>query len=220
MIAKNVMMAGALLLVSAGVACAAPALSPVAPQNTAPITLVSDSQDVVHDETTGTILHSTWGPCVRTKWMKPSDPCAPAVAETPPPPAPPPLQISREERTVYFAFNQAVISPEMQQRLDTLAQKLRSERSVRGARIVGYADRIGNAGYNEKLSKKRAEAVKEFLVSKGIINTSVADTRWEGSKDSVTDCPDKLKRTKLITCLQGDRRVEVEIDYYPESAPQ
>jgi outer membrane protein OmpA-like peptidoglycan-associated protein len=214
---KNVMMTGTLLLMSAGIACAAPASS-ATPQSNRPIVLVSESQDVVHDETTGTVVHSTWGPCVRTKWMNPNDPCAPAEAAPPPPP--PPLQISREERTVYFAFNEAALSPEMRQRLETLAYKLRSEQNVRGARIVGYADRIGNPAYNEKLSKKRAETVRQFLVSKGIINTSVADTRWVGAKDSVTNCPNDLKRTQLIECLQGDRRVEVEIDYYPAQAPQ
>lgn len=200
MIRTNTMvMAGVLLLMSAGAASA------------------GDARDVVHDETTGTVVHSSSGACVRTQWMSPDDVCAPAdapVAQVAPPPRR--MEISREERTVYFAFNQATLSPEMKQRLDSLATKLKSEKSVKGAHIVGYADRIGDPGYNEKLSKKRAEAAKGYLISKGIINTSVADTRWVGSADPVTTCPDKLKKPKLIDCLQGDRRVEVEIDYYPD----
>lgn len=211
---KKMMMAGLLLLMSTSVACAAPP-SPTAPQNNTPYTKVSDTHDVVHDEATGTIVHSTSGECVRTKWMNSTDLCGPTetrVAHA--------LELSREERTVYFAFNKATLSPEMKQRLDTLAIKLKSEKSVKGARIVGYADRIGNPVYNEKLSKKRAESAKKYLISKGIINTEVADTRWLGATESVTNCPDTLKKPELITCLQGDRRVEVEIDYFPEQSNQ
>ena len=114
---------------------------------------------------------------------------------------------------MYFGFNLASLSPEMKQKLDTLANTLMSASNVKGARIVGYADRIGNPGYNEKLSKKRAENVKQYLIAKGLINTQVADTRWLGSSTPTTDCPANLKRADLLNCLQPDRRVEVEIDY-------
>jgi len=176
-----------------------------------------DRRDVVRDETTGTIVHSTSGACVRTQWMNCCDVCATQVA------TPRMLNrstittLSREERTVYFGFNQANLSPEMKQRLDTLALKLKSDNNVKGARIVGYADRIGSPGYNEMLSKKRAENARRYLVQRGIVNARVADTRWLGSSTSVTDCPDDLRRPELINCLQEDRRVEVEIDYFPET---
>jgi outer membrane protein OmpA-like peptidoglycan-associated protein len=224
---KKMMMTGLLLLL-AGPAYAAPT-SPAMPQNNFPVTLISDSQDVVHDEVNGSVIHSTSGACVRTKWMSPSDICAPAeppptpVAHVapppPPPPPPPPIKLSREERTVYFVFNKDGLTPEMKQRLDTLAAKLKSDKDVKGARIIGYADRIGHPDYNEKLSKKRAENVSEYLIAKGIINTKVADTRWLGATTPITDCSSKLKKPKLVDCLQPDRRVEVEIDYFPEVQP-
>ncbi len=184
---------------------------------------LAQSRDVVHDETSGTILRSTSGACVRTKWSSDTDACQtePVVpVATPrivPPPPPPPrvVSVSREERTVYFPFNQTGLTPDMKDRLDTLAVKLKSEKSVKGAHIVGYADRIGNSQYNQQLSKKRAEVAQQYLVARGLINTSVADTRWVGSSEPVTQCSSKLPHAKLVDCLQQDRRVEVEIDYFP-----
>lgn len=175
--------------------------------------VVADLRDVVYDSS-GTVVRSTSGACVRTQWYNGYDVCGTDVAV-----AAPRLHarvLSREERTAYFGFNQASLSPEMRERLDTLANELRSNDQVRGARIVGYADRIGNPVYNEKLSKRRAEAVRRYLVSRGIINARVADTRWFGERAPATECPDDLSRVELIDCLQKDRRVEVEIDYEPD----
>ncbi len=178
--------------------------------------IVADAREAVHDENGGIVRDESSGTCVRTKWMDNYDVCASEAIK-------PEVEhkveqqkrliLSREERTVYFPFNQASLSPEMQQRLDTLALTLKSDSQVSGARIVGYADRIGSADYNEKLSQLRAETVKEYLTNKGLLNTRVADTRWVGSQMPTTDCPSNLKRPDLINCLQNDRRVEVEIDY-------
>jgi OOP family OmpA-OmpF porin len=172
---------------------------------------IADMRDVVYDDGGGTIVRSSDGECVRTRWMNNMDECSSQIAA--PVEKKTALNLSREERTVYFGFNQASLSPEMRQKLDSLAGILTSSGNVKGARIVGYADRIGNPNYNEKLSKKRAENVKHYLIAHGLINTQVADTRWLGSADPVTSCPDNLKRPELLACLQPDRRVEVEIDY-------
>ncbi len=171
----------------------------------------TDMRDVVRDESNGTVIHSTSGACVRTQWMNNYDACGrPPVVHARS------TQIAVEDRTVYFGFNQTSLSPEMKERLDTLAANLRSDEQVTGARIVGYADRIGRPGYNEKLSKKRAEVVRRYLVSRGIVNMRVAKTRWLGSSEPQTNCPSDITRPALIDCLQKDRRVEVEIDYAPE----
>jgi outer membrane protein OmpA-like peptidoglycan-associated protein len=178
--------------------------------------------DVVHDRLSGTTVHTSNGECVRTGWINDHDECAPpppvVVIEAPtPPPAPRPIiaqpTLSREDRTVYFGFNQAALTPEMQQRLNTLAVTLHSDTNVKGARIVGYADRIGSTSYNEQLSKRRAENVRGYLVDHGLVNTQVAETKWYGNTEPRTSCPNSMKRTDLIACLQKDRRVEVEIDY-------
>ena len=184
----------------------------------------AEPREVVHAERNGTVVRSTDGECVRTKWMKDTDECASAVVQHKvvetqqivQKPAPPPAivtTLSREDRTVYFGFNQASLSPQMQQRLDTLANVAGAQTNVRGAHVYGYADRIGNPSYNEKLSQKRAQAVRGYLAARGLLNAQAGETRWFGESEPATNCPDSLKRPQLIDCLQKDRRVEVEIDY-------
>jgi outer membrane protein OmpA-like peptidoglycan-associated protein len=154
--------------------------------------------DVVHDALTGTVVHNTWGNCVVTKWMVGRNNCG--------------VTISEEARTVYFAFNSAALTREAHMKLDTLARALRAG-GIQQVQVAGYADRMGNPVYNEKLSKKRAEAVRHYLVAHGIAQADVIKTRWLGESEPTTNCPADLKRKDLIACLQPDRRVEVELVY-------
>ncbi len=100
-----------------------------------------------------------------------------------------------------------------QSKLNSLAKALQSMNYITGVSIVGYADRIGNTGYNKKLSERRAKVVEAYLRARGYLNTSVADTRWLGESVPITVCHDGLDRSALIACLQKDRRVTVEIKY-------
>jgi len=122
------------------------------------------------------------------------------------------------EQSAYFSFNDTNLSPEARHQLDMAIENVESLGSVKGARVVGFADHIGSPSYNEKLSKKRAEAVRDYLVSRGIINAKVADTRWFGDSLPATDCHDDLMKPALIACLQNDRRVDVEFDYAAQIA--
>ncbi|MDX2027943.1 MAG: OmpA family protein [Alphaproteobacteria bacterium] len=172
-----------------------------------------DCREVVRDRQ-GHIVHSSNGNCVRTQWMTDHDACASqyvaqeTVRERR-------TELTKEERTVYFAFDRAALSSESRKRLSTLANTLKSDQSVKEARIVGYADRIGSTSYNEKLSKKRAQAVRDYLVANGYTNARVTETRWVGESEPATNCPAEA-RSQLIECLQSDRRVEVEIEYIQE----
>lgn len=157
----------------------------------------AEYNDVVRDAMSGTVVHNTWGNCVVTKWLTSHNNCNSMV-------------ITDEARTIYFAFAQSSLTPMAHRKLDTLANTLRAN-GVQEVQVVGYADRMGNAVYNEKLSKKRAETVRAYLVAHGIVNASVIKTRWLGESSPATDCPANLKRKELISCLQPDRRVEVEI---------
>ena len=77
---------------------------------------------------------------------------------------------------------------------------------------IGHTDRIGSAAYNQKLSLRRAEAVKQYLVSKGIAANRVY-AEGKGKSQPVTkpgDCNSK-KGEALVGCLQPDRRVDVEV---------
>jgi len=162
-----------------------------------------DLRDVVRT-TTGRVILNTFNNCVRTQWIIGKDACA---AE------PHRAEISREERTIYFDFNKFALTQAAVQKLNSLAKMLTSDDQVQEAQIVGYADRIGTTSYNEQLSKRRAENVQRYLVSRGFIKSRVAETRWLGESAPVTQCPDSLTREELIACLAKDRRVEVEIEY-------
>jgi OOP family OmpA-OmpF porin len=172
-----------------------------------------NARDAVYSK--GSVVVDSANKCVRTKWNEGSDICAPKVVQM----APAPLthtEIAKEARTIYFAFNKSVLTTEAQQKLDTLANVLKSQQDVRQANIVGFADRIGSQSYNETLSKKRATVVRNYIVSRGYANANVAETRWFGETVPVTSCAADLKRPELIQCLQQDRRVEVELDYIQE----
>jgi outer membrane protein OmpA-like peptidoglycan-associated protein len=187
----------------------------------------NDDRQAVQD-TRGGVVRNTTGNCVRTQWESEGDVCAPpapppppkpVVVETPPPPPPPPVVhtiISEAARTVYFPFNKAGLTDEAKQQLDTLAETLKAARDIQEARVVGAADRIGSTGYNDKLSQKRAEAVRDYLIARGYTNASVTKTRWVGKSEPITSCSKKLPHKKLVACLQGDRRVQIEIVYKTE----
>ena len=74
---------------------------------------------------------------------------------------------------------------------------------------IGHADFIGSQAYNQKLSVRRAEAVKAFLVGKGLEANRVY-TEGKGESQPVKACP-KMKGKALIECLYPNRRVELEV---------
>jgi len=80
--------------------------------------------------------------------------------------------------------------------------------------VVGHTDRLGSQIYNQRLSSQRAEAVKAYLVSVGGIDRAKISARGKSESQPVTkpdDCKGSKPNPKLITCLQPDRRVEVEV---------
>ncbi len=110
-----------------------------------------------------------------------------------------------------FDFNKATLRAEGKAKLDDVIAK--SNQLVLEVVIaVGHADRIGSPAYNQKLSEKRAAAVKDYLVAKGIPANRVY-TEGKGSKQPMTkpgQCKG-AKSAKVIACLQPDRRVDIEI---------
>jgi OOP family OmpA-OmpF porin len=74
---------------------------------------------------------------------------------------------------------------------------------------VGHADRLGGDAYNMKLSVRRADSVKAYLVSKGVA-TSRVYTEGKGERQPVRDCKGSGKTKELIACLEPNRRVEAE----------
>ena len=110
-----------------------------------------------------------------------------------------------------FDFNKSNLRADGKKALDEVIAKT-SKLNLEVVVAVGHADRIGSAKYNQKLSEKRAAAVKAYMVSKGVPANRVY-TEGKGSKQPVTkpgQCKDP-KSAKVIKCLQPDRRVDIEI---------
>lgn len=156
-----------------------------------------DGLDVVRD-TRGGVVTSANGNCVRTKWMTDNSICG---------------AMGRENHVVYFGFNKSSLSADAKASLDALAAQMQGSEKVTGAKIYGYADRIGNPAYNEALSMKRAKAVQSYLSKKGVVNSRVTQTRWFGENVPATNCSDALSHAALVACLAPDRRVEIEFEY-------
>ncbi len=161
--------------------------------------------------------------------QKPAEP--PAASEPPPPaaqpeaappsvpvtveeekPAPAPKQVATKTTLnagVLFEFNRALLKPEGKSKLDELAGQAKSLNDLEVVIGIGYADRLGPKKYNQKLSLRRAEAVKAYLVDKGIEAGRIR-TEGRGEADPVKKCSNK-KRKDLISCLAPNRRVEIQI---------
>jgi len=152
----------------------------------------------------------------------PPPPPPPVVAATPeralPPPPPPPPPPSRRKVSFsadsLFAFGKDTVNPAGKEDLDRFAAELKGTQ-FRMITITGYTDRLGSQDYNLKLSTRRAERVKSYLVeSAGIPADKIAARGADGS-DPVTkpgECQGERRTPKLIECLQPDRRVDVEVD--------
>lgn len=124
-----------------------------------------------------------------------------------PAPAPLPAKPIRLSADTLFAFDKYALTPAGQQALDKLIARVRSASRIETIRVTGYADRIGTDAYNLRLSRKRAQAVRSYLVDHGVpANAIVAEGR--GEADPVVTCKDAAPGT-LIACLAPNRRVEI-----------
>ena len=139
------------------------------------------------------------------------EPVAPPVAGG----AAPALAPEPVSALVLFEFDRAVLREAEAAKLDRLLANLRAK----GVRLeaIGHADRIGPAAYNLRLSQRRADAVKAYLVQKKEIDAAAVRTSAKGelvpaSGDACEDMGPELRRnTGLVECLQPDRRVEVSL---------
>ena len=102
----------------------------------------------------------------------------------------------------FFDFNKSVIKPEGKAKLDDLVGKIK-DINLEVIIAVGHTDSVGSDAYNQKLSVRRSEAVKAYLVSKGIEKNRVY-TEGKGEKQPVADNKTAEGRAK-------NRRVEIEV---------
>jgi OOP family OmpA-OmpF porin len=137
------------------------------------------------------------------------------VVAAAPPEAPVPVVVAPPPRfekvtlsaTELFNFDSAELHMP-QPKLDEIANELSTHGEVTNVKITGYTDHLGAAKYNQKLSERRAVAVKNYLSTKGV-DQGRMETKGMGEASPVVVCQNK-KRAVLIECLAPNRRVEVE----------
>ncbi|TCJ13450.1 OmpA family protein [Parasulfuritortus cantonensis] len=135
-------------------------------------------------------------------------PAAPVVVK----PAAPETKIVLSGDTLFRSGKSGIkdLSKEGKKRLDEVAAKLKSLGVIEQIRIVGHADITGKPAANQKLSERRAKAVKSYLVAKGV-KPNVIITSGVGDTQPVVQCDPKLAKKELVACLEPNRRVEIEI---------
>ncbi len=134
---------------------------------------------------------------------------APVVAPAPKPapapvvaPAPAAATKVTYAADAFFDFDKAVLKAEGKAKLDDLVGKVKGV-NLEVIIAVGHTDSVGSDAYNQKLSVKRSDAVKAYLVSKGIEKNRVY-TEGKGEKQPVADNKTSAGRAK-------NRRVEIEV---------
>jgi len=138
-------------------------------------------------------------------------PAPPPAAPTPPAPAAPAASVQRItlDSRVLFDFDKAVLKPEGRDAIDSqVVGKLAQMQKLEVVLVTGHTDRIGTEQYNQKLSERRADAVRDYLVSKGVPRDKI-ETIGMGEKQPVVQCDQKSFKA-LIECLQPNRRVEIQ----------
>ena len=143
--------------------------------------------------------------------VAPARPATPAPAPAAPPaarpaaPATPAAPVSEKvtfAADAFFDVDKAILKPEAKAKLDDLVSKTKGI-NLEVIIAVGHTDSDGSDAYNQKLSVRRADSVKDYLVSKGVEKNRVY-TEGKGEKQPVADNKTKEGKAK-------NRRVEIEV---------
>lgn len=214
------------LLVNLAIAATAVAAFSASAQTITDIKANSPYSAYVQDAR-GVIVRDPFGLCWRTGYYTPADAVAgcdaplappkpevkePVVVTPPPPPPQPPKkeepkpQVTSEKVTfaadAFFDFDKAILKPEAKVKLDDMTSKLK-DMNLEVIIATGHTDSVGTDEYNQKLSIRRAEAVKAYIISRGIDAKRVF-SEGKGEKQPVADNKTKDGRAQ-------NRRVVIEV---------
>src|SRR3954451_2452573 len=147
----------------------------------------------------------TAAPAAPAKPAEPSPPAAPVPAPKPAEPAKPAPQSVRQSVVIQadalFDFEKSVVRPDGKKSIDEALGKIRGV-DLEMVIATGHTDSIGTDKYNQRLSERRAAAVKEYLVSKGIPASKIT-TIGKGETQPVAT-------NKTAEGRQKNRRVDIE----------
>jgi OOP family OmpA-OmpF porin len=202
------------LLIAAGVALFAMPFAASAQQSKQGY-WVQPSTDLIWRNASGQCWRAGyWTPsmaiCECDQDIMPREACGPAAPPPPPvtpaaKPAAKPAPVAEKvtlAADVLFDFDKSVLKPEGKAKLDDLANKVKAI-NLEVVIAIGHTDSIGSDAYNQKLSVRRAESVKAYLVSKGVEPNRIY-TEGKGEKQPVASNKTKEGRQK-------NRRVEIEV---------
>ena len=144
--------------------------------------------------------------------------CDGAIVAQPEAPQPQPQPMPQQAVTskvtyaadAFFDFDKSVLKPAGRASLDDLVAKIQGI-NVETIISTGHTDSIGKDAYNQRLSLRRANAVKAYLVNNGGVAASRIRVAGRGEANPVSSCGNNLHKAELIDCLQPDRRVEVSV---------
>lgn len=107
-------------------------------------------------------------------------------------------------RKVHFQLNSGKLTGESRSILDQVAASIMARKDIKSIKVVGHTDSTGEAGYNQRLSEKRAKAVADYLVDQGVDGTTLSSVGM-GESDPATDNDTAEGRAK-------NRRVELKLN--------
>ena len=136
------------------------------------------------------------------------------MPEPAPEPAPAPVVCTPQVETItidaekLFGFDKAKLSDTSE--IDTqVIAKMKENPIFAAVKIVGHTDKLGSEAYNQKLSERRANQVRDYIISQGIDASRLVSV-GKGESMPKVNCDDVKGRKAQIQCLAPNRRVEVE----------
>jgi OOP family OmpA-OmpF porin len=172
------------------------------------------------DDSTGSVIRTGYGDCVHTdRWSVPNaivecDPEIVAKRDGTDVAAVEVVMVTltnpvRLQADTLFDFDKAELTDNGKAALDNLLGQLSAEAlQQEKLQIRGYTDEIGDSEYNLELSKRRAAAVRDYLVEHGMVSNYISMEGF-GEANPVVDCSGK-RGNALIDCLAPNRRTEIE----------